>query len=41
VGIVEVTFLFIVEDLVCLFCGFEPDFGFDALLFCDLVGVVC
>jgi hypothetical protein len=34
------SLLVIVEDFVCLFCGFESDLGFDALFLDDFVGVM-
>jgi|TARA_R110002003_G_scaffold61_2_gene5509 hypothetical protein len=41
VGVVEVALLVVVEDLVGLFRGLEADFGFGAVVFCHLVGVMC
>lgn len=40
-GIIEVALLVIVEDFIGLLRGFESDFGFDALFFYDLIGVMC
>jgi hypothetical protein len=39
-GIVQVPLLVIVKDFVCLFCGFESDFGFLALFFDDFIGMM-
>jgi hypothetical protein len=41
VGVVEASLIVIVEDFVGLFGGFEADFSFGALVFGDLVRVVC
>jgi len=40
VGVVEVSFFFIVEDFVGLLGALEADFGFDSFFFGDFVGVV-
>jgi hypothetical protein len=41
VRVVEVSLIVIVEDFVGLFRRLEADFGLYALVFCDLVRVVC
>lgn len=40
-GVVEVSLVVIVEDLVGLFRSFEADLGLFALALCDLVWVMC
>jgi hypothetical protein len=41
VRVVHFALVIVGEDLVGLFCGLEADLGFCAVVFSDLVGVVC
>jgi hypothetical protein len=41
VGVVEASLFVIVQNFVGLFGGLEANFGFGALVFCDLIRVVC
>jgi hypothetical protein len=40
-GIVEVSLVIVGEDFVGLFRSLEADLGLCAVIFCDLVGVMC
>lgn len=41
VGVVHVSLVIVGEDLVGLFRGLEASLGLCAVIFCDLVGMVC
>lgn len=40
-GVVHLALIIVGKDLVGLLRGLEADFGFFAVVFCDLVGVMC